>query len=284
MRTACLLLASWAVSGCLLCLAGCTAKSTKRVVGSTSHLTEGWQTGDALVIDSINGRVQVSRGSGDAVVADFTPFVLIGYDATDEEEKQELEKLKPSLIRQDGERPTLIARTVRDGQVLSSLGADIDLSLPEAFDGSLEIRQNNGPIEVSSVGRASELIVNSENGSCEVSTGSASVVDVYCDSGSLYGSIGDIPADFASASLRTGRGNIQLVFPPGGVFVVQALSRSGGLVDVGTAEAAGCTVEAASDSSKTISCNGGTSEDPLYEVIADDDDGAQLMHDIELEF
>jgi hypothetical protein len=278
------LMASMAAAGLLLLSVGCTAKSTKRVTGSTTPKTGPWVPGDSVVIDSINGGIEVNRGSGDSVAADFTPFVLIGYDATDEEEKEELEKLKPTLtVLADEDPPVILVKTVRQGQVLSSLGADIDVRLPAEFDGRLEILQNNGPLEVNSVAQASDLVVESDNGSCEVHAGGARMIDVFCDSGGLTGSIGEIPEDFVSASLRTGRGNIQLDFPSGR-FVVQAYSRSGGIVDVGNAADAGCSVDAASDSSKTITCGDANAEDPLYVVTADDDEGAQLTHDIELSF
>jgi hypothetical protein len=284
MRNAHLVLAvTMAASGWLLSIAGCTAKSTKHVTGSTTHKTENWVPGDSVVIDSINGSVAVRRGSGDTVVADFTPFVLIGYDASDEEEKEELEKLKPTLdVLEDEDPPTILIKTVREGQVLSSLGADIEVKLPAAFDGRLEVRQDNGPTEVNSVADAAEVFVRSDNGSCKIHTGTARMIDVFCDSGGLVGSIGEVPEDFVSARLRTGRGSIRLDFPSGR-FVVQAYSKSGGIVDVGNAEEAGCTVDAASDSSKTILCGDASDGDPLYEVIADDD-GAQLTHDIELSF
>ena len=285
MRNATLVLvANLVATGWLLSSAGCTAKSTKRVTGSTSHQSQNWVSGDRVVIDSVNGSVEVSRGSGDTVAAAFTPFVLIGYDATDEEEKEELEKLKPSVdLLEDEDPPTIQVKTVREGQVLLSLGADIDVQLPPAFDGILEIEQKNGPLEVNSVANAAELVVRSDNGSCEVHAGAARKIDVFCDSGGLAGSIGEIPEDFDSASLRTGRGNIKLDFPSGR-FIVQAYSKSGGIVDVGNAEEAGCTVDAAADSSKTILCGDAVDGDPLYVVTADDDDGAQLTHDIELSF
>jgi hypothetical protein len=272
-----------AAAGLLCCSAGCSIKATKLATGSGFSDQCDWQSEDALRIRSVNGRIDVRESSDDQIAAEFSPFVLIADDASASEEHNELEKLHGTLKLDEASR-TITVETEREGQVLSSLGADIAVTIPEDFDGPLSIEQQNGPVTVESAARASRFSLTSQNGSCTVGLGLASVVDVECYFGDLTGVVPLVPEGFQTASLETGRGDIELRFPADYVFSVRAISKTGGQVDVTNAQDVGCDVLIASESSKTVVCNGATQEDPVYDVVADATPEAMLAHDVVLSF
>jgi hypothetical protein len=258
---------------------GCTIKATKMATGHNYGDDCSWQSEDALTIRGVNGRIEVSEGADDVIAAEFRPFVLIADDATDSEEQNELDKLHGTVELDETSR-TVTVETARDDDVLSSLGADITVSIPPNFDGPLRVEQNNGPVVVESAAHARGFTMVSENGSCDVGLGSARAVDLLCGFGDLTVNVPVIAQNFESATLRTGRGDIELRFPADGVFSVRALSNTGGSVDMSDAEASGCSVLVASESSKTAVCNGATEDDPVYDVTADAEQDAMLSHDI----
>jgi len=266
----------------LASVSGCTVKSTKLFEGSPESVQAEWQPGDELYIQSPNGEIVVDAGSGDKVDAEVKPFVLLAHDATEEEARDELEKLKLTVgydtLKSGGTR--ILIDLDRTGQHKSSLGGDLDVTIPSPFDGALRVDQTNGPTKVRDPGDASYVEVKSENGSCSVNAGSARNIDVSCDNGSLSGSVRQVPDDFSNAKFETGNGDIDLKFPGSGVYNVTAYSQGGGIVDVGNATSSGCSVNESSDSSKTISCGNATSEDPTYEVVAK----GSLTHEIKLQF
>lgn len=271
--------------GVMAMIVGCTVKSTKLFEGSPTSESQAWQTGDELHIGSPNGDIVVDTVSGEEVTATVVPFVLLAHDATDEEARDELEKLELQVDWEEIDTDTgsgvrITVDLDRLGTVKSSLGGDLDVEIPSAFDGALRIEHDNGRTEIKDPGDAWYVGVQSDNGSCDVNVGSARRVVVACGNGSLSGSVASVPADFESAEFVTQNGDIELNFPSSGVFSVSAYSEGGGIVDVGNAESAGCTVEASAESSKTISCGGATDQDPVYTVNAE----GNLAHDITLQF
>ncbi len=270
--------------GAVSVLAGCTVKSTKLFEGSRAEESVEWRSGDELYIESANGDVVVDVGSADKVSAEVTPFVLLDHDATDEEARDELEKLDFSVSARDEPSAPSGTRIVvdldRNGKVKSSLGGDLDVEIPPTFDGALRVEQENGSTEIRNSGNASIIRVRNDNGSCDINLDSPSDVEVGCDNGQLEGRVVGIPDDFDGGVFLTGNGDIELVLPADGTYRVVAESKGGGIVAQGNAESAGCTVEEESESSKTISCGGATSGSPAYRVVADEG----LAHDITLAF
>jgi hypothetical protein len=267
----------------LLCAAGCSAKAAKLAIGRGFSDDCQWRSGDALTIRGINGRIDVREASGAEVTAEFRPFVLIADDATPSEERRELEKLHGTVELDESSR-TINVETVREGQVLSSLGADITVFIPSEFDGPLSVQQKNGPVVISSAAHASRLGLVSDSGSCNVNVGAAGAFDIHCGFGDLTGMVPVIPQELETATFETGRGEVELRFPAHDVFSVRAISNTGGLVDIINAAEAGCDVLVASDSSKTAVCNGATQDDPVYNVTADTASEAVLAHDVVLSF
>jgi len=271
------------VAGVLWSLAGCSIKATKFATGRGFSDECDWRSEDALSIRGVNGRIEVRERSDDHIAAEFSPFVLIADDASASEEQIELEKLRGTLKLDEASR-TITVETKREGPALSSLGADIAVSIPEAFDGLFSIEQENGTVTVESAARASRFSLISKNGSCSVGVGFARAIDVQCGFGDLAGFVPAVPEGFETARFLTGRGDIGLRFPADYVFSVRAISETGGQVDTTNAQDVGCDVLIASDSSKTVVCNGATQADPVYDVVADASAEAMLAHDVVLEF
>jgi hypothetical protein len=220
--------------------------------------------GDDVIISSANGDVHVVEGGAGDVTATFEPFVLRAYDTPEEAAQEDLDSLERSITTTGGDVHIDVRRP--DGSP-SSLGADITAAIPPEFTGNLRIEQSNGETQVDFVGGAMGVLVTSDNGSCDIATGVASEISVHCDNGDLSASISDVTAQSGSG-FSTGNGSITLSLPAGAVFSVQAAALAGGTVTVENLPSA-CTLAVGSESAKTLSCNGATTDDPVYQVEAD---------------
>jgi hypothetical protein len=240
---------------------GLCLKSLKRWTAPDETMDTGYTAGASVTIDSPNGDVRVVRGdSTDTVSATFERFVLRAHDTPDEEAEADLDSLERS-IGPNG-NGNVVVDVSRPSGSPSSLGADITVALPTSFDGVLEVDQNNGSTEIDFVGAAVGVIVTSDNGGCDIRTGSASDVSVHCDNGDLTASIDEVSAQTGSG-FSTGNGSIELSLPSEGVFSVQAQALDGGVVTINRLPDT-CGVNEASDAAKTVSCNGATTQDPIY--------------------
>jgi len=256
---------------------GVCLKSLKRWTAPDETMETGYTAGASVSIDSPNGDVRVVRGdSTDTVSATFERFVLRAYDTPDEEAEADLDSLERSIAA-DG-NGNVVVDVSRPSGSPSSLGADITVALPTTFDGVLEVDQTNGSTEIDFVGAAVGVLVTSNNGGCDIATGSASEVSVHCDNGDLTASIGAVSAQSGSG-FSTGNGSVELSLPSEGVFSVQAQAHDGGVVTINGLPDT-CTVNEASDAAKTVSCNGATTEDPIYVADA----GGTSLADVILNF
>jgi hypothetical protein len=242
---------------------GVCLKSLKRFEGAPETGTADY-AGDDIIIDSSNGDVYVVEGQEGLVTARFDPFVLRAYDVTEDEAEEDFELLDLAVTTDGGDVHVDVTRL--DGAP-TSLGADITVAIPPEFAGNLHVDQGNGQTEVRYVAAASGVIVDSDNGDCDVTTGVASEITIQCDNGDLSASISDVTAQ-TGAGFSTGNGSIALSLPAGEVFSVQAAALAGGTVSVENMPSE-CTLAVASESAKTLSCNGATTEDPVYQVQAD---------------
>jgi hypothetical protein len=242
---------------------GVCLKSLKRFESPAETETVAY-AGDDVIIRSSNGDVHVVQGETGDVTATFEPFVLRAYDVTQEEADEDLASLERVITTDGNDVHVDVARP--DGAP-SSLGADITVAIPPEFAGNLRIEQSNGHTEVDFVGDAAGVLVTSDNGGCDIVAGVASEISVYCDNGDIRASIDGVTPQFGNG-FSTGNGSITLAVPGDAVFSVQAESLAGGSV---TAENMpdDCVLNEASASAKTLSCNGATTEDPVYTVKAD---------------
>ena len=244
---------------------GVCLKSLKRFESEPETQSAAYTAGAGVTIDSPNGDVRVVRGDDDGQVsATFEPFVMRAYDTPEEEAAENIASIERSVTADAG-GDVLVDVSYPSGS--PPLGADITVELPSSFTGRLDIDQNNGSTEVDFVGAAVAVIVSSNNGSCDIATGSASNIDVHCDNGDLEASVSGV-APQAGSGFSTGNGSITLSLPSDAVFSVRALALAGGTVEFDRLPDT-CSVNALSDASKTVSCNGATTDDPEYTATAD---------------
>jgi hypothetical protein len=242
---------------------GVCVKSLKRFEGAPQTGTADY-AGDDVIIDSSNGNVYVVEGEEGLVTVRFEPFVLRAYDITEEEAAEDFELLDLAVTTDGGDVHVDVTRL--DGAP-TSLGVDITVAIPPELTGNLRVTQNNGQTDIRYVAAASGVIVQSEVGSCDVVAGAASEISIHCDVGDLSASISDVTAQ-TGTGFSTGNGSIALSLPAGEVFSVMAAALAGGTVSVENMPAE-CTLAVGSESAKTLSCNGATTDDPIYEVQAD---------------
>jgi len=241
---------------------GVCLKSLKRFNGADIRQTAAYTSDIDVVIDSPNGDVRVVQGDyDDELAVTFEPFVMRAYDTPLSEAQEDLDEIAASITQSNRGYVVSIDRNGVPG------GADITVALPRRFVATLDIEQNNGSTDVRYVGDAPAVIVDSENGSCNVNAGWAERISVHCDNGDLTASI-DAAVPQTGSGFSTGNGSIDLRLPPDGVFSVQAQALSGGVVSVEGAPS-GCVLATASEASKTLSCNGATDLDPVYVAVAD---------------
>lgn len=243
-------------------------KSLKKFVAPDRNKTAQWASGGSITISDFNGPITVVKGSGTTVSATFTPVDLRAYDTKDADIQADFAALATDAT-DDGSGNVTI-KAYQNGHAHSGLGAELTVALPDSFDGALTVSANNGKSSIQFVGNASGVKLTSDNGSCDVAAGSAASLDVSCNNGDVSGSVGALPASASGGTVKTGNGSITMHFDGSQTFNVQASTLAGGTVDVGNAEAAGCTVVAGgSDSGQTVSCGGAGQGDPTYVLQAD---------------
>lgn len=246
-------------------------KTLKRFEGSLETKEAYWSSGGAVTIDGVNGDIQVKSGVAGKVVAKFQRFVFRAYDTPEATIVEELGKLTATVqgdVGGVGSGSSLV-KSSREGGAASTLGADLIVELPPEFDGVLKVLQNNGQTAVYFVGEARGIEVVSDNGGCEVSGGTAATsIVVACDNGGVAAKVGAVPAG-ASGSFASGNGDLDLEISQSSKFSIQATAS--GVVDT-TAAPSGCTVQEAAPNSKTVSCNGATTADPVFQANAENGD------------
>jgi hypothetical protein len=239
-------------------------KSLKRFDGETLTQTADYTEGADVNVHDRNGNVQIVAGSAeDSVVATFHPFVLRAYDTAEDVVADDLTKLETSASTDADGSVTVDVSRMSGAE--SRLGADVTVELPPSFAGALGVDQDNGETRVKFVGSATSVDVKNGNGSCSLAAGAADV-SMHCKNGDLSASI-DVATPQTGQGFVTDNGSITLRLPADGVFSVQAQALDGGRVNVEHLPDA-CTVNAASDDSKTLSCNGATDADPIYTAKA----------------
>ena len=226
-----------------------------------------WSAGAPITIEGVNGDVEVVRGSGDSVVrAAFTAFVYRKSDVPESEVAADLDKLVAEMLPDAG---GVLVRSTRLSGSPSTLGADIVVEIPPAFDGRLSIQQDNGATDVAFAGNATGIELQSDNGTCEVAcSAAATALSLLCESGDLALSVPGAPPGSEARTIRTEVGNIAVSFanvPATQPFSVQATASDGAVEITGGAN---CRVQEMSAGSKMVGCNGATSASPVYQVSA----------------
>ena len=239
------------------------AKSLKRFEAKQDRSATGTvDSGGQILVQSINGHVEVVRSNSASVNATFKPSVLRAYDTEDDIIQGEFEKLNTDLIEDDGD---ITIRTSRDSGASSTLAAEIIVEIPEDFAGVFIVDQNNGSVDVNFTAKAYDVEITSDNGPIEADVGVAEILKVETGNGSIDLYIDEILDNFTGGDIYAdGPGaDVILDLPGGAAFSVQATATK--LVDFGGFPG-GCSVEEAAENSKTLSCNDGGAN---YVVHAD---------------
>lgn len=245
------------------------AKSLKKFVGTDRNKTAPWASGDSVTISSFNGPISVVKASSATTVgATFTPTDLRAYDTSNADVQADFAALSTTVT--SDANGNVNVKVAQSGNAHSGLGAELTVALPTAFDGNLTVTSKNGDSKIQFVGNAQLVKLSSDNGDCNVATGSAASISLDCNNGDVSASAGALPAGAAGGTVSTGNGSITMKFDGSQKFNVQASALAGGTVSVGNAQAAGCTIVAGgSDSAQTVSCGGAVQGDPTYVLKAD---------------
>ncbi len=274
---------------------GCTSKSLTEFKGTQESKSFAYAAGDSLTIETVYGVVNVEQGTADQVSVTFDPFDFEGYDEKDIATRQMGSPANGgNLVLEAG---TGSVKASRSGDTTNGLGATITVSLPSNFSGTLTIiNHGDGPVQhfdtnVDYVGQAVALNVTGEAGlgDCKIQ-GAPSVVntkvdcakevDVYdvSDNVTITSREGLPFDDVAAVALRlssisdtasggkihSGDGPVDITFPSGANFSVQASAPNGEVVE-GTVPAA-CVLDTAAATAKTVTCGSGGAN---YEVSTD---------------
>jgi hypothetical protein len=209
--------------------------------------------GKNVTIESINGNVTVSSGSGTDVLAAFKAFVYRAYNTEQSEVQKDFELLETTAVADaDG---NVTVSTSRKSGAKNTLGADFDVRVPSSLSGAFVVNQNNGSVDVSSVGAATSVSVKSDNGGVDVNAGSnAASVNASSANGDVKVVIGAVPSGATGGTIGAEFGDISLTLPTSGAYSVEATAKEA--VDFGSPPT-GCEVSEAAANSKTLVCNGG---------------------------
>lgn len=236
------------------------------VTNSPRTASQPITAGKNLTIDSRNGRVRVSRGTTGNVDVKFAPFVYRAFNTPLSEIQKNWDQLETTVTADASGNVTV--QTIRANGAPSTLGADVDVSIPDAFSGSLTVRQYNGSTELAFVGGATAISVQSDNGSIDARTGAAAQsVNLTTDVGDVSVTIDGFPAGASGGTISTAFGDIALDVPGSATFSAPATAGASGTVDFGTPPS-GCTVQTAAANSKTLLCGGATTANAVLTVSA----------------
>jgi hypothetical protein len=271
-----------ALTGCEFSVAG---ESTELYEGEPVSKSTPWESGQNLIIDGLNGKIEVVRGEAGKVSATFEPSTLRGADE-DAEADAEMKELLALRVEEDSSGNVLVKTSKSGGS--SSLGARITVRLPPEFNGGLRVDQRNGDVLLKHVGSAESLqITNSGTGFCKVAGApSIKVTEIRCGwdvevlnvadkvSVSSDNTLGatvrvgwaELSASAGDSSVSLDSGDIELLLPKDAEYTLQAQGQNGGVVAFDPLPT-GCTADEASSASKSLRC-GSATEVPRVSVRA----------------
>ncbi|XXX77629.1 hypothetical protein WMF30_02475 [Sorangium sp. So ce134] len=225
LRIACSLIcaaSAAATAGCVV-----TAETLVRYEGTDESVRVEYLPTQSIRIVSDNGDVEVRTGNVSDVVVTFSPFTMRKKDEN-LLAVQEIEEDLELAAKTEGD--VVITTRTRDGSS-GYLGADIEVVLPDDFDGGLRIEQDNGSVDVDLDGAPSRgTTVVSDNGSIDV-VGARGAIDVSTKNGGVFV---DLDAWSSSdGSISSGNGSIELAVPAGVDGTMTAQTLNGDVVEQG---------------------------------------------------
>jgi hypothetical protein len=175
-----------------LTLSGCIGPQ----VTAEEIVSQSFETGASphIVVETFNGHLDVSAGSGGLVQVEVTKR---GAGFTRADAEADLDNVEVSLT-QEGQTIRVIARRTGGLFAVGNSGASIELSVPAGS--SLDLHSSNG--RISSLHVAGDVRIDTSNGDVEVRGGSGRL-DLQTSNGSV-----DIEATGAAVEARTSNGSI----------------------------------------------------------------------------
>jgi hypothetical protein len=230
-----------------------------------------------VTIDGLYGSIQTVEGFDGEVSVVFSPF---NYRMPDEEleAQEELESGLDYTFRSVGNAIEVATDRL---DATDGLGADITVRLPPEFEGALVVRNRGdgavypGGIAATYVGLASSVdFVTDGRGDCFASSqGSVYSSRARCEGRIMLLGVSDeldvastglggdvvvflksVAGQGAGGTITSEDGNIELGFPDGSSFSVQAELASSGLINAEFVESDECVIEADSPKSKRLTC------------------------------
>lgn len=202
----------------------CTqAETDTRYDGNPASTSVPYTKGQGVRIDGANGSIDVKVG-GSKVEATFNTFSFRPGD--DDGEAQAQDDLANDLILEVTAGNPVVIGVSRKSGASGDLGADIEVTLPDGFNGSFEVLQGNGSTEVNlgSVSPSSTRVI-SDNGSIDV-VGATGELDIQTDNGDVtvsvstwaVGGVGTIASGLGDVSVSLpadADGSVSLYAPDG---------------------------------------------------------------------
>jgi hypothetical protein len=249
-----------------------------------------YAAGTNLTVNGNYGDITLEEGSAGEVSVVIEPFNYRAHDA-EEQARDEIENNFDYSFEASG--GAIVVTTGRH-DATNGLGAAVTVYLPPEFDGAIVLQNqsdgavNPGNITARFVGGATSLDMSTDSlGDCYVSAdGGILSTTAHCDGtvvaqfvsdhvdiestgleGSILVTLSSVAGQNAGGSITSEDGSIEVVFPPGGAFSVQAQSTEDASVD-GDALDGVCEASAAAETAKSYTCGAGG---PNYVVTAGTD-------------
>lgn len=194
-----------------------------RYNGTPETETAAWASGQAISIFNDNGQIVVhSDAAANEVRVVGKPFA---FDDNKEGAQKTIEnKLNLVLNEEDG---GLVAAATMAGS--GSYGYDLEVHLPAAFDGWLDVQQQNGSVELKGVGQSQGTRVNSNNGSIKATTVTlTNKIELTTRLGDIDANI--LPTGTDKSLVRSDFGDLDIGIPSGANLTIHAFSEGDGVV------------------------------------------------------
>jgi hypothetical protein len=221
-------------------------ESLKKFVGTSRSSSLAYTDGADLVVDGVNGNIEVNIGSGTDVTVEFQPFSWRGH-SKEADAKADIENDLVTTFTDDGSMHVVVSR--KDGS-FNGLGADIVITLPSGFNGGVDIDPNNGFVEAN-LGGLAEFVTIKNDGSGDIDVTGASGPLNLVGEFDITVAVSEWSATDGSVKSNGGLGNVTITVPSGANGSIQATSQ-GGLVISPSPLPADWSEDAAGDNSKTF--------------------------------
>ncbi len=177
-------LAAAAFSGCTI-----SASTDTRFLGSvvtdSAEYTGGDICFDIEIGSAIVGEALViENGSGSTLSATFQPFSFRPDDQEELAKSDMMDDLTMEIV--EGGSCALTVRVDIAEGAYSKIGANVEVSMPDGFDGQIHIDVGNGAVDADLRGGSPTVTrVRSDNGSVDI-RGAGGTLDIDIDNGSSY--------------------------------------------------------------------------------------------------